>query len=217
MIKLPLTVSLLLLSVAAEPATGNPHVYIYKGNPFTSVSAGWPTDPTFVTAKITLANRVAPNGSVQFLVGNPYPDLISASISDGARTFTQNDPGIINLYADKHGFITRWTIAMGTYSYPPTSYSFAINSWGPGTTCDVGGNAYYSVPSSSPGCPTDFTHNTLFDMDGNPYPVDAGNSNDFGAWITPEPGKAGILIFGALLLPALHFRRSNRRTTSPGA
>lgn len=212
MITLRLLPALFFLSCAAPFAHADLSVYKYVGNAFTSQYGLWPANPTRITATITLAQAIPGNSSVAFNAAYLGPDLLGWTVSDGVRTLTGSDTGLINLYTDAKGSISNWTIAVGERPYAGSSYAFAMNTWGPGTPCD--GAAYYAPPSSDRGCPTDFTANTLF-LDPNPtipFNVFAG-VGDPGVWtMTPEPTGIGMLLAGTMTLLAIRLSRKSHKT-----
>jgi hypothetical protein len=124
--------ALFLLLFALSSAAPADVIYQFTGLPFDSFSGNWTqvfgSDPTNITATVDVANpfpltggSVGTPGSPTFGFGPP-PGIISASISDGLRTFTPDE-----VFLSGSGTtIQQWVVGGGVLISPIGSGQRAI-------------------------------------------------------------------------------------------
>jgi len=200
-----------LLLFALASAASADVIYTYRGNPFTPVDGNWDAVfgaiPTQITAIIDVP---APFAQPQFPNIGPacssvgitrlnsmytgmFPaGFVSASISDGVRTFT---PDVIFL-AGCGTTIAEWAIAGGSYLLQGSSDDRAIST----------SNHVPGVVANGTG---DFSFFTTVTSQVNRYDAIGPASGQWTAVVTPEVNTGALaLISGSLLL--LGYRRRSR-------
>jgi hypothetical protein len=206
-----LTAALSLVLVCAIPAMAAPITYNYTGSPFNSVTADSPAffPGEFMTASITLASPLAPNGEYSLVDGgvvqtNPY-DCIAQGIPttpcDGVVSWSIGDPTdtlssaggnlLYQLYfqTDAEGNIWNWDID-----------AFASTDSSQLRLHSSGALAHYE---SEPGG-QDYDESTyLYDNDlccqtayANSFDVVPGTWSEEESAPTPEPGTLSLLFVG---------------------
>lgn len=128
--------------------------YEYTGNPYTSV---FEVDlGTHQTAQVVFSDLVTPDftGTVS------TAEVLSTSLTSGAQTLRNTDPGAFNYAADfvfEHGVPVTWTVHIQTIGVPLTRFFSTINSFAVQDAADIFAIPGFNSVEGNPGIWTRLT------------------------------------------------------------